>query len=182
MVPQISFMMKRARFVIVILPNLEFWVVLALSLLLTLTFDLPWRFFPGMDMMSLWRLVELVAGQVLMVLAVMFLVWGSVTIGLEQTLGKEVGGASDTSTLATTGVYAYCRHPITLGFVLAMPAFALTFDFVPLLLVALLFTPLLLAHLVYEERELLRRFGNAYVLYRQTVPFLIPWGKRITAA
>ena len=82
----------------------------------------------------LW-LVELLLGQVLAVFAMIFIVWGVISLGLDRVEGKEIGYTSSTSTLVTTGAYAYCRHPITLGFALATSGFALTFDFVPLLLV-----------------------------------------------
>lgn len=166
-------MTNHARFVVVVMPNVVFFVVLAVTVLLTAVFGLPWRLLPDVDVTSLWRLVELLLGQVLTVLGVMFIVWGTVTLGLRQAMG-EIGSAPEASTLMTTGAYAYCRHPISLGFIFVMPGFAFTFDFVPLLLVTLLYTPLLLANLLYEERELLRRFGDAYSVYSQNVPFLIP--------
>jgi len=171
----------RQRFVITYMPNILFFLILALSLLLTHFVKLPWQLFPGKDVMLSWRLVELLLGQVLTVLAVMFIVWGVTSLGLGRAEGKEIGYTSNISTLVTTGAYAYCRHPITLGFALATPGFTLTFDFVPLLLVTLIYTPLLLALLVYEEGELLRRFDNIYTVYRQTMPFLIPQPKKPTS-
>lgn len=170
----------RQRFVIIYMPNILFFLILALCLLLIPFVRLPWQLFPGKDVMFPWRLFELLLGQVLMILAVMFIVWGEVSLGLGRAEGKEIGETSATSTLVTSGAYAYCRHPITLGFALATPRFALTYDFVPLLLVTLIYTSLLLALLVYEEVELLRRFGNIYTVYRQTVPFLIPQPKKPT--
>ena len=123
--------------------------------------------------------IELFGGMILLILAVMFIVWGVISLGLQRAQGSELGSSKRGSSLITTGAYAFCRHPQTLGFIFATPAFALIFDFVPLLIVALLYTPLLLALLGYEEVDLLRRFGDSYGVYRETVPFIIPRRKRI---
>ncbi|MFW9967732.1 MAG: methyltransferase family protein [Candidatus Thorarchaeota archaeon] len=74
----------------------------------------------------------------------------------------------------TTGAYSYCRHPVTLGFACATPGFVLVFDFAPLLINAIFFTPIMIALLFYEERELVNRFGGEYERYKAEVPMLIP--------
>jgi protein-S-isoprenylcysteine O-methyltransferase Ste14 len=112
----------------------------------------------------------------------MFIVWGVTSMGRKRAQGDEINRSRRSSQLVTTGAYSYCRHPQTLGFILATPAIALLFDFVPLLIVAIIFTPLQLALLGYEEIELLRRFGDSYGKYREAVPFLIPRGKRVVTA
>lgn len=91
---------------------------------------------------------------------------------MNRAQGGEIGAVE--STLVTTGAYAYCRHPVTLGFVFATPGFALVFDFVPLMINTILFTPIMIALLVYEEGELLKRFGDEYRSYQKRVPLLIP--------
>jgi protein-S-isoprenylcysteine O-methyltransferase Ste14 len=172
-----------SRIIIIILPNLLYFVVLISAIFLTWFFtQLPWQLLPGTGLLFPWpwRFIELLGGTILLILAVMFIVWGVTTLGLARAQGNEIGASHRTSTLITTGAYAYCRHPQTLGFIFATPAVALLFDFVPLLIVALIFTPLQLALLGYEEIELLHRFGENYAKYRETVPFIIPRGKRIT--
>ncbi|MFX1485082.1 MAG: methyltransferase family protein, partial [Promethearchaeota archaeon] len=132
----------------------------------------PWFFFPGMDVLQLPRLMELIVGQVLVILCVGLMAWGVGSIGLNRAEGGQIGDRE--SSLVTSGAYAYCRHPVTLGFVFGTPGFALVFDFVPLLINAVLFTPIMIALLFYEERELLQRYGEEYEAYRKIVPFLIP--------
>lgn len=168
-----------SRLIIVILPNILYFVILAILLLLTWSFNqIPWQLLPGATLLFPWRLVQLIFGQILLILGVMFITWGVTSMGLSRAQGGEIGEPKRTSMLVTTGAYAFSRHPQTLGFILATPAFALIFDFVPLLLVALIYTPLQLALLGYEEIELYRRFGNAYDEYRNSVPFLIPRPKK----
>jgi len=76
--------------------------------------------------------------------------------------------------LATTGPYAYVRHPQYVGFVLILVGFLFQW---PTLLTALMF-PLLLVMYVRlarsEEREALREFGDAYVRYMARTPAFIP--------
>ena len=129
----------------------------------------------------LWRYIELFIGMILLILAVMFIVWGVTSMGRKRAQGEEINLSRRSSQLVSNGAYSYCRHPQTLGFILVTPAMALIFDFVPLLIVALIFTPLQLALLGYEEIELLRRFGDKYGTYREVVPFIIPRGKRALA-
>ncbi len=172
----------RLRIVIVFLPNILYFVILAIAIILTWMFpQIPWQLLPGASLLFPWplRFIELFGGMILLILAVMFIVWGVISLGLQRAQGSELGSSKRGSSLITTGAYAYCRHPQTLGFIFATPAFALIFDFVPLLILALLYTPLLLALLGYEEVELLRRFGDSYGVYRETVPFIIPRRKRI---
>ncbi len=79
--------------------------------------------------------------------------------------------------LATTGAYAYIRHPQYVGFVAIMLGFLLQW---PTILTLAMF-PLLvwmyvrLAHA--EEREALREFGTTYEHYAAGTPRWIPhWG------
>lgn len=76
--------------------------------------------------------------------------------------------------LATTGPYAYVRHPQYLGFILVMFGFLLQW---PTLLTLAMFPVLVwmyvrLAHT--EERDSLSTFGDAYRRYAARVPGFIP--------
>jgi methanethiol S-methyltransferase len=76
--------------------------------------------------------------------------------------------------LATTGVYAYVRHPQYVGFILVMFGFLLqwptilTLGMFPLLV--LMYVRLALA----EERDARREFGEAYDRYAATTPRWVP--------
>jgi len=76
--------------------------------------------------------------------------------------------------LLTEGPYAVIRHPRYVEVALAVLAYALFANFVGTYVVALA-TPLALhAIVLLEERELVERFGKAYVEYRDRVPRYIP--------
>jgi protein-S-isoprenylcysteine O-methyltransferase Ste14 len=83
--------------------------------------------------------------------------------------------------LATTGPYAYVRHPQYVGFILVMFGFLLQW---PTILTLLMFPVLVwmyvrLAH--HEERDAIAEFGEAYRAYMQTVPGFFPRLDRLLA-
>jgi protein-S-isoprenylcysteine O-methyltransferase Ste14 len=76
--------------------------------------------------------------------------------------------------LATSGIYAYIRHPQYVGFILVMFGFLLQW---PTLLTLAMF-PVLVVMYVHlarsEERDALVEFGPAYERYMREVPGFIP--------
>jgi len=76
--------------------------------------------------------------------------------------------------LATTGVYAYVRHPQYVGFVLVMLGFLLQW---PTLLTLAMFPVLVVMYMRLaraEEREAAAEFGAAYEQYMADVPGFFP--------
>lgn len=76
--------------------------------------------------------------------------------------------------LATTGLYAYIRHPQYVGFILIMFGFLLQW---PTLLTLLMFPVLVTMYVRLawsEEREALAEFGEAYVRYAAVTPAFFP--------
>ncbi len=92
-------------------------------------------------------------------------------IGVSQLFTNE----EKPSRLVTTGLYRYIRHPLyTFGllFIWLSPAVSLnTFVFYIGL------TIYILIGAYFEERKLLREFGQAYEAYRRGTPMLVPWLK-----
>jgi protein-S-isoprenylcysteine O-methyltransferase Ste14 len=82
--------------------------------------------------------------------------------------------------LATTGPYAYVRHPQYGGFILIMLGFLLQW---PTLLTLAMF-PVLAAMYTRlarrEEREVLVEFGAAYASYARHTPAFLPRLRRYT--
>jgi protein-S-isoprenylcysteine O-methyltransferase Ste14 len=89
--------------------------------------------------------------------------------------------AQSSHTLATTGPYAYVRHPQYGGFILIMLGFLLQWPTLPTLVMfpILVFMYVRLAR--QEERDAMAEFGGAYVRYRAMTPAFFPW-LRPTAA
>ena len=82
-----------------------------------------------------------------------------------------------TKKLIITGPYQYCRNPMTLGTIVAYSGVAIWVGSFTALLAVLIFLLLLLAYLkLIEEKELELRFGQEYVEYKKTTPFILPLG------
>jgi protein-S-isoprenylcysteine O-methyltransferase Ste14 len=87
---------------------------------------------------------------------------------------KVLYAAQRAGELATSGVYAWVRHPQYIGFVLVMFGFLLQW---PTLLTLAMF-PVLVAMYVHlarqEEREALKQFGDDYRRYMANTPGFFP--------
>ncbi len=82
--------------------------------------------------------------------------------------------AQQHGTLATSGAYAYVRHPQYVGFVLVMFGFLVQW---PTLLTLAMFPILVVMYVKLaraEEREALAAFGETYRAYMAQVPGFIP--------
>ena len=169
--------MNRKRFISIGAPIIVFLVTLIISMLLVLATNWAWFFFPGLYPSSLLSGLEVILGVIFITLAIVFITSGFVTLGHRRALGFDVEQPVGTS-LISTGIYGYCRHPMTLGYILLSPGLGFIFDYVPLILNTLIATPFLIAFLFYEEFELLQRFEFTYTKYRDRVPFLIPRSTR----
>lgn len=90
--------------------------------------------------------------------------------GLRQFFEQEKTGP-----LITSGLYRYVRHPLytfSLSFLWLSPRMSLN-SFV----VYLALTLYILVGIIFEERKLVRAFGEEYVNYRSETPMLIPGWK-----
>jgi protein-S-isoprenylcysteine O-methyltransferase Ste14 len=80
-----------------------------------------------------------------------------------------------TQRLLVAGPFRYCRNPMALGTILAYLGLAIA-RVTPCGIFSVVFLGTLL--LIYikrvEERELAERFGQAYLRYKQEVPFILP--------
>ena len=82
--------------------------------------------------------------------------------------------AQQKSELATTGPYAWVRHPQYVGFITILTGFPLQW---PTLLTLVMYPPLVVMYVVLakrEEREARAQFGVAYDRYAEAVPAWLP--------
>lgn len=114
--------------------------------------------------------------------------WGGFLYGLTgYDLGRLMGTAQlrnhfkgitepEDEPLRTDGLHRYVRHPLYAGgFLIIWGRVGSEFD----LAVAVWASLYLVVGTVFEERKLLRLYGDAYADYRAKVPAVLPWRGRV---
>jgi len=96
-------------------------------------------------------------------------------IGRGLPWGEAEGEARSTK-LVTTGLYASCRNPMTLGYSLLPCGMGIMFRSLSMTFIvpSVVFSVMIVWLKVWEEPRLERRFGEAYREYQRRTPFLIP--------
>jgi protein-S-isoprenylcysteine O-methyltransferase Ste14 len=92
--------------------------------------------------------------------------------GLKQVTENLKGEKPSPPKFMTPGYYQYVRHPLMLGFIIAF--WATPTMSIGHLLFAGVSTGYILVALRFEERDLIRVFGDRYRRYKERVPGLIP--------
>lgn len=120
-----------------------------------------------------WRTLFLVLGIILFLPGFYFL---GVTNRLLRARGSGTNAFILTRRVVNNEIYQRTRNPRSLGFYLAALGTAfMTGSAFATLAVALLVIPAHLLFLKYfEEEELELRFGESYLEYKKSVPFLVP--------
>jgi methanethiol S-methyltransferase len=153
--------------------------VLLASLALALLFW-QWRPMPTV----LWRLdspedfAVLVGISIigwLLALTSTFLINHFELFGVQQVTNNFAGRETPPARFRTPAVYKIVRHPLYLGFVIAI--WATPTMTAGHLLFAAATTGYILVGIWLEERDLVASFGSEYLNYKQRVAMLIPWGK-----
>lgn len=80
--------------------------------------------------------------------------------------------------LITEGIYGRVRHPRYVAVWLGTMALALFSNYLAVYVIAVTMIPALYLVVIFEERELLSRFGAEYGLYTEKVPRFIPRARR----
>lgn len=76
------------------------------------------------------------------------------------------------------GILKHVRHPIYSATILMVVAFWLFIPNVTTLISACCIFIYLASGIPLEERKLIKKYGEAYIMYKQRVPALIPWFRR----
>ena len=83
--------------------------------------------------------------------------------------------AAPTMKLIKEGPYRYSRNPMALGTIIYYFGLSLILNSPSMIILVILFMLLLLSYIkLWEEKELEARFGDEYLEYKRTTPFLIP--------
>ena len=93
---------------------------------------------------------------------------------VSRAFGKEIYGARKESKLITTGIYSQTRNPLYLGSTIMFFGWFLITSATFLFIMTLFFTTLFYFVAKWEEKELIKRFGKEYEIYRKSVPSFIP--------
>lgn len=117
--------------------------------------------------------INIILGVLLIVPGLAFAMW---SIYSQFTLGRGTPvPLLATQKLVIQPPFTYCRNPMTLGTIVAYLGAAVLFHTLGGLIVVLLFGGLLLLYVKgIEEKELEIRFGQEYLAYKHTTPFIIP--------
>lgn len=111
-------------------------------------------------------------GVLLMLLGLGFAIWARFTLGSNWSGTVTV---KENHVLITRGPYAWVRHPIYTGVLLALVGTALVGGSFANLAAGALVTLALWLKLRIEERFMFETFGEQYTSYRQRVKALIPY-------
>ena len=76
--------------------------------------------------------------------------------------------------LLTEGMFRLVRHPRYLTIIVGMIGWSLICNYTGIYLLVAISIPLFVAITMFEEKELLRRFGGQYEQYRRDVPRIFP--------
>ncbi len=156
----------------VVPPALERSVYAALSGVLLLAMALTWQRLPGVP---LWKGPAWLV--VLPLTAAAGLAWVNMRFdhlglfGIRQAWADK--GEPTPECLLVVGPYRFVRHPLMaclLAFLWLQPVMAPS-----LLLLDGGLSAYIIVGVLLEERNLLRRFGQAYADYRRRVPMFVPW-------
>jgi protein-S-isoprenylcysteine O-methyltransferase Ste14 len=117
--------------------------------------------------------VNAIAGGLLILAGWLLGVWSNY---LQFTLGRGTPvPVMATQKLIVRPPYSYCRNPMALGAIAAYLGVSVIMGSPGAALLVLLGAAALLTYIkVVEEREMVARFGEAYLAYRRRVPFIIP--------
>ena len=126
----------------------------------------------GLPLLPLAEWVGYLICASLAALGVSLLVLGLKASSLGVLSGREK------SILITGGIYSYIRHPICLSCILLTFSAATGFRSVLGLTIAILALVIIYVRASFEEKDLERRFGQAYCDYKSRVGMFIPKRKR----
>jgi protein-S-isoprenylcysteine O-methyltransferase Ste14 len=128
---------------------------------------------PGMNRVLVAHTpVSFAIGVVLTVAGLWFAVWARRILGANWSAIVTV---KQDHALITTGPYAWVRHPIYTGLLLALAGTAIAIGQVRAALGFVIALLAILHKTRIEERVMLEQFGDVYRAYRARVPRLIPF-------
>ncbi|MCP8305081.1 MAG: isoprenylcysteine carboxylmethyltransferase family protein [archaeon] len=105
---------------------------------------------------------------------VLFVIGGSIAVKGEIDLGKETIRPYKNTVLVTKGIYQCIRHPQTIGESIMLFGLTLLIGSLFLILFSLLAIPAFGIVIYFEEKDLVKRFGDQYIAYKKQVGIFFP--------
>ncbi|NOR89059.1 MAG: hypothetical protein GQ524_02295 [Anaerolineales bacterium] len=129
----------------------------------------PWLQLP----LFLTPVTRAVLGGSLITLGLIFLFW---SIKAQRVIGQGTPmPLMATQNLVVQKPYLYCRNPLYFGLINLFFGISILLGSISSLVMVFTFSVIILLFTkVVEEKELEKRFGEEYLAYRRTTPFIIP--------
>ncbi|MBA7693836.1 hypothetical protein ES703_102426 [subsurface metagenome] len=149
-----------------------FWLLIPLflfltSLLIDKYFELFWNFNP----------LRISIGVILVILGIYLALWATNTV---YFMGKGLPLFFYPSKyLVKSGPYSFIRHPLYVAFFIYISGLGLILSPSMIYIVNPLFLIFIILYTIREEKFLLKKFGSEYSDYKNSVPAVIPFKKRI---
>ena len=114
-----------------------------------------------------------VLGGSLIAIGLIFLLW---SIKAQRVIGHGTPmPLMATQNLVVQKPYSYCRNPLYFGLINLFFGFSILIGSISSLVMVLAFSVIILLFTKFvEENELEKRFGDDYLPYKRTTPFIIP--------
>lgn len=123
---------------------------------------------------------RIVISLILLVIGIIFGIWSNIYLyehgkgGPFDIFNKAISPRS--KKLLKTGPYSYCRNPMLFGTICAYTALGLFLNSLRSLIVAIGFAIFMYIYVkLFEEKRLLKDFGEEYIQYRKSVPMIFPY-------
>ncbi len=160
----------RTRFLAKALPVFVYSIFFPALLFIIPKFVLdPWLQLPQF----LTPVARAVLGGSLITFGLILLLW---SIRVQRVIGQGTPmPLMATQNLVVEKPYSYCRNPLFLGVVNLFFGISILFGSISSLVMVLVFSVVILLFTkLVEEKELEKRFGDEYLAYKRTTPFIIP--------
>ena len=116
-------------------------------------------------------------GSLFIISGFAFALW---SIYVQFTIGKGTPvPMMATQKLIITKPYNYCRNPMALGTIVLYLGMAICFGSFSAIALVFIGSAFLLTYIkLFEEKEMIARFGESYLIYKEHTPFIIPRFRR----
>jgi len=151
-------------YVIIVLPIIGISISLYLDSILGFSWIIPYP-------------INIFIGIIFLTIGFFWAIWSNIEI---YRIGKGSPvplKGTQTEVLVVKGPYRYSRNPMIFGYLLLWVGLGFLFNSIFLLVGFTLFITLLLIVVVkfWEEKNLIKRFGDSYLEYKSKVSFIIPF-------